>query len=700
MFGSTRNTKWLVRSLVIGGAVGALALSADLGRAEDGKPQAGAARVQRAAPESAADVAVRTRLQGPAAKELGRNVTLGALASAYETALGVSVKITDAAREEAGAQEVPLPTASGLTAAQQLDFALWQLDLHVAVRDGGLTVGTTSEVVGVVDRRVYDIRPVQAALAEHWNASQDDGAEPHRRAPALGAEDMIMLIQGAVGPYQVWMGKEVSASTVDGGIAVVQTAEVHAKIEDFLGQLATYHRPREKSATPAELRLATGLARNVSVRAAEMPLGDVALRLEEAMGAPVLAAADCAETPVSLDLIDIPAEQAATWCARTAGVHLSVQDGVLLFSDEPPTDTRLYDVGSAITPSSARVLLDHVMELAITLEPQTWEEIGSAEGLSPDMLLVRNTPSVHAKIERLLDALGKLGDTSTATSPVPVVIESPESTADRAVRARLAKAATAPIGDFALALLPLAIRDAYGINVVIGKPGTAPKDVTISVAAADGLTVRQQLSRALRPAGLDIGVQDGVLRIGPAYAPVGATERRYFDLRPIVEAFAARARAASPESSAAGEPGSHRASLGEEDIVSLVQNCVGPTDTWTSAGVSLAAGRELLVSVHTRDVHERTHHMLERLLDYEGRQDGVRADPAGSVWFYDVGDVLDPAGAALSEEDLLARVRAIEPATWESDAWVEMVAPDLLVVNNAQEIQTQIPELLARLSEK
>ncbi len=635
MVGKTRSSKRLVRSLVIGGAIGALALTPGLGRSEDEKP--GAARVEREAPESAADAAVRTQLQVPAANDVGRSVSLGVLVSAYERALGVRMTVTDAAHEAAGERDVPMPTAAGLTAEQHLDFALWQLDLHLAVRDGGVAIGTPSEVLGAVDRRIYDIRPVQEALAAHWNGSGDEGSERRGHIPVLGAEDMITLIQMAVGPQDVWMGESVSISSVDGGLAVVQTTEVHAGIEAFLARLATYFDPVVEEATPADQRLQAALARRVSVRAEGTPLRDVALRLEEAMGAPVMAAADCADAPITLDLVDIPAQQAATWLARSARVYLSTQDGVLLFSQQPRNETRLYGVGAAIAPPPGRVLLDHVVELVTFLEPRTWEEFGSVEAFAPDTLLVRNTQFVHAKITRLIGALERFAEPSSATSAVSVVVEVPETAADTAVHARLDEAAaTGFVGDFTLATLPRVIRDTYGISVLIGKPGSTQEHATVSVPDAEGLTVRQQLSRALAPAGLGIGVQDGVLRIGKSHAPVGAIERRYYDLRPVVQAFAARARDASSGGSTASEPVSRRASVSEEDIVALVYKCVGPKDIWTSAGVSLAFGRELLVAVQTRDVHERTHHMLERLLDYQDSDAGVLADPEGSVWFYDV----------------------------------------------------------------
>ena len=61
-----------------------------------GKP-----RVERTAPESAADAAVRAKLKAGPAADVGRSVALDALTAAYETALGVSVTATPAARKAA-----------------------------------------------------------------------------------------------------------------------------------------------------------------------------------------------------------------------------------------------------------------------------------------------------------------------------------------------------------------------------------------------------------------------------------------------------------------------------------------------------------------------------------------------------------------------------------------------------------------------
>ena len=112
MVGKLRNTGWLVRSLLVGGAVGALALSPGAGWAEDEQPGARVLVVERGAEESAADAAVRAKLAGPAATVVGRSVTLASLAEAYGKALGVEVAVTEKAKEAAmssgrGSKEQP-----------------------------------------------------------------------------------------------------------------------------------------------------------------------------------------------------------------------------------------------------------------------------------------------------------------------------------------------------------------------------------------------------------------------------------------------------------------------------------------------------------------------------------------------------------------------------------------------------------------
>jgi hypothetical protein len=178
-------------------------------------------------------------------------------------------------------------------------------------------------------------------------------------------------------------------------------------------------------------------ARRLSVSWQEVTLADAVKELRVHLNRTILFSAAAEEkkaVPISLELVDVTAAAVARLLQSTAKVRFLFEDGIIFVTTpedaaQRSLEIRLYDIADLVyqapdfpaprmdlhpgkpepapeeTPATPRDGSEIVDLLRTLVGSEPWDVPGTSITVSHRMLIVRQTPEVHAKIKQLLLAL-------------------------------------------------------------------------------------------------------------------------------------------------------------------------------------------------------------------------------------------------------------------------------------------------------
>ena len=184
----------------------------------------------------------------------------------------------------------------------------------------------------------------------------------------------------------------------DGLLLVNQTEEVHGEVHAFLNQLLNDGRTPAAAEPAWRAELVARLQARTDVEFDDAELGEVCAWLREAHGISVLVAEDYSETPVDLELRDVPLATVLAWVSERAELDVRLADGAVLLGEEVDTRIRMYDVSDLIAvdedPDYARGQLEDLIRQNV--EPATWDNYPQCGIHSwKDLMIVVHTDGAH-----------------------------------------------------------------------------------------------------------------------------------------------------------------------------------------------------------------------------------------------------------------------------------------------------------------
>jgi len=316
-----------------------------------------------------------------------------------DVGIGVDVPVT------AKFQRSPLKDA--------LPLILRELDLVAIPRDQAVWITTPEEACEMMEVRVYDVADLIRVEGEQPAYVSEADAEP-----------LIELIMTAVEPTDWdWVGGAGSIKGFRQTLVVRQTPQCHDEVDALLTDLraALAGKPCRTDACEKSLE------RQVTADLKEVPLCDALEFLSKA--ADVDIALDrrslddigiAPDTPVSVDLKDAPLQSVLDRIAGPLDCQTCPRGAVIVFTSEEEAECRLtnryHRVDELLAENqekggSPEYDYAELYDLLYgVVAPETWDEVGGAGSISffKGVMVVSQTPAVHAEIEELLKDLGRL----------------------------------------------------------------------------------------------------------------------------------------------------------------------------------------------------------------------------------------------------------------------------------------------------
>jgi hypothetical protein len=368
-------------------------------------------------------------------------------------------------------------------------------------------------------------------LASRWSqfkVLRQDGSWPG--GADVPSRQVVNLITSVISPFS-WErnGDESQIATVGETLVVWCTPDTERRIADLLAKLERFKHGGPPMPTqvlglvdlPERSRLEAALRRPVAVDVHGEPLNEVVRRLAEESGVSisanccdmgnVTASAEGVHLGMALDLL-ASREQVSHELSRY-GIRLTTRKESL----ESP-QARMYDVRDIVPPGSKYDAADLAAFIQSAVAPGTWQgDHGPGDIFRlPGLLVISQSPPIHAQIERLLALLRRLSS-AKATGLKP-----------DAVDAAMVQQITVAIGDLPLdeALQTLA-REAR-VKIVLDH-GALPQPLSPPrVSCPAGQSLGQTLDTLLARSDLAYCVRDDVLLVTcPVLAAQHAPIRAY-----------------------------------------------------------------------------------------------------------------------------------------------------------------------------
>ncbi len=309
-----------------------------------------------------------------------------------------------------------------------LNLLLRGADLTWAVADDALIITTPEEAEMRLITRVYNVADLVAA--SHDDLEHDD------------LNSLISVVTSTVQP-ETWddVGGYASIEAYRGTLIISQTESSHQQIAALFNALRkakdlthASEVPKQVSVglTKVDANLVAALQKPVSFDFEDTPLSDVAMLVQDRLGAPVVIDSGALEdsgissdAPVSLTVQNMPAGQALRHALRPLDLAWILADEVLLITTSEEAELRLevriYPVGDL---SDRRQTLsrwsgewlsgcsaDLTQAISLSVEPHTWSSVGGAGAIvelpSEGVLVVLQTAEMHERIETVLTRLRK-----------------------------------------------------------------------------------------------------------------------------------------------------------------------------------------------------------------------------------------------------------------------------------------------------
>ena len=111
---------------------------------------------------------------------------------------------------------------------------------------------------------------------------------------------------------------------------------------------------------------------------------------------------------VSLELKGLTLREVLAWIGHQTWTHVVVEDGMVRFAEEPPTDVRIHEIADLVRAPSedGESYEEYLVELIhSSIGWEAWDIEPARTIVWDGMLIVEQTPAAHAGIAAFLDAL-------------------------------------------------------------------------------------------------------------------------------------------------------------------------------------------------------------------------------------------------------------------------------------------------------
>jgi hypothetical protein len=239
-------------------------------------------------------------------------------------------------------------------------------------------------------------------------------------------DPLLELISNHVSP-PVWSGFGTMTGFGDRWLVVTQRKDVHEQLEWFLAQLRRGIAEGGKplvlggpNLSPAQQRIREALAQPIDLDYDKVPLNEVCTRLSSELGFDVVLdveglrrGAFRINPPITWHMSAIPLKSQLFWMLRELDLAWMVHGDALVITATEDAQSQLltiiYDARSLSDPdiglAADSPLVENLVRRLVT--PDSWDEVGGPGSLSEfqGLLIVTQTPKVHAELEPFLTAL-------------------------------------------------------------------------------------------------------------------------------------------------------------------------------------------------------------------------------------------------------------------------------------------------------
>jgi hypothetical protein len=172
----------------------------------------------------------------------------------------------------------------------------------------------------------------------------------------IKAEDLAALIHDHV--FALEFSESQATLNVDAdALVLLQRADVHAKVRDFLALLRKPLAPGEMATSDADAwrtELEAQLSqKRVSVKFNHAPLDTAAAELSKSSGVSIRVdpEIDAARMPkIELKLDDVSLESALKWIARESKTGFCLHDHAIVMTTQPELECRIYNIADIVNP--------------------------------------------------------------------------------------------------------------------------------------------------------------------------------------------------------------------------------------------------------------------------------------------------------------------------------------------------------------
>jgi hypothetical protein len=270
---------------------------------------------------------------------------------------------------------------------------------RMAGNDVGFTLVRESVFVGWGDSLP---RNFELAFYDVGELLQESGEDED-----YAMDSLIELIGQFVGPSECWDEyEEASIRTWNDLFVVSQTEITHVQLRAFLEQLLNQGKQPAAGPEPWRQELEAALEESIDVDFDGEDLQEVVQELSRAAGVPILLDRDRFDEPLRLQVTGMSLGNVLDWVADLSELNVRIADGAIVLDDSYEFSIEAYPVHDLVG-SDDDYGRDNLQELIRdSVARETWDEWEEPRlAFWGDLLVVKQTPAVHARLTSFLAAL-------------------------------------------------------------------------------------------------------------------------------------------------------------------------------------------------------------------------------------------------------------------------------------------------------
>ncbi|HEX5106502.1 MAG TPA: hypothetical protein VFV87_21935 [Pirellulaceae bacterium] len=495
-----------------------------------------------------ADKRLLTELSRPV-KAAGQELTLREFVAFLQEQLGQPIVLDEEALDAAavglGARRydvIHLPEGT-VTCRSLLASAAEQNDLAFDIDQGRLRI-TTPERAESPAALLLNVYPI-----------------PQPGLTASTTEDeWVELVSTTIQP-DTWdeVGGIGYLQSVPGGLAIVQTRDVHDEIRSLFVRLGEMENPPRSWAsvplsppemTAGERRIRQALHQTTSINVMLEPLNDLIANLASKHGFPAILhvrrlgeAGVGAQTPVTLKLKDVTVASVLGAIVEQLELTYIIRNEMVVITTPEEAEKHLptvaYPVHDLVTFPEV-VDFDSLTDLiTTTVAPDSWDEVGgpgalTGSGIARGWMIVSQTDKVHREVEALLANIRRaLSDGGPGPFPL-----GPQSAVDLKIRDALEREVAFDYERVAIADVCDELSQSLGINVRLDAKWLEAAGINVETPITchfPRARVRVQLRRLCDALEMDFLVRSEALWLTTPEEAQSNLITRIYDVRPLID---------------------------------------------------------------------------------------------------------------------------------------------------------------------